>query len=316
MKLSIKIKLLTMMLILTLIPLATLGYLAVKDANELGLNAVDDSINMGNLITQESLNALNELGENIIKQKAIDVAKQLEIYIRQNPTMTVEDLQNDEYFKELAVQPVGDTGYTAVTDVESLICRFHASERIVNLALENLAGPLPGFWSVMSKSQSGIEVYGYYDWVEPDESIKQKYMFIAIVDAQTADDVIFSVAATTYIDEFSQPAKEIEQKIGVAIKATESIIKAKTESLGTQNTVLMITIITMVIVVILGLIFANSITRPLKNMTDAGNKIADGDLNAEIPTVKTNDEIEDLGLTMNMLVGAIKFLRKNKEKEE
>ena len=52
--------------------------------------------------------------QKAIKQKAEDVAKQVEIYIKSNPELTVLDLQNDSYFQNIAVQPVGKTGYTAL----------------------------------------------------------------------------------------------------------------------------------------------------------------------------------------------------------
>ena len=49
-------------------------------------------------------------------------------------------------------------------------------------------------------------------------------------------------------------------------------------------------------------------------MAQAGNKIADGDLNAEVKVVKTGDEVEEIGNTMALLTGAVKFHLKNKKK--
>jgi nitrogen fixation/metabolism regulation signal transduction histidine kinase len=78
------------------------------------------------------------------------------------------------------------------------------------------------------------------------------------------------------------------------------------------STLWFVGIIALIIGVIIAYLFATMISRPIKNMTAAGNKIADGDLNAEIPDAKTGDEIEDLGTTMKLLVGAIKFLKGEK----
>jgi hypothetical protein len=144
-----------------------------------------------------------------IKQKAKDVAKQIEIYLKSNPSKTVADLQTDEYFKEIAVQPVGKTGYTALTDYDTLTNRFHKNPEMVNLDIVKLSEKLPGFWRIISATKGGQESDGIYDWQEADGSIKQKYMYIAIVDARTADNAGFSVAATTYLDEYSAiPADE------------------------------------------------------------------------------------------------------------
>jgi hypothetical protein len=137
-----------------------------------------------------------------IKQKAEDVARQVEIYLNINNGKTVPDLQADEYFQKIAVQKVGQTGYTAVTDYDSLIARFHSNPKIVNLDLSNLAEKLPGFWNIMKQAKGGQAVEGIYDWEEADGSIKKKYMYIAVVGVKTADGVGFNVAATTYLDEY------------------------------------------------------------------------------------------------------------------
>ena len=155
----------------------------------------------------------NGYAKESIKQKALDVAKQIEIYLKLNPDLTVKDLQNDEYFQTIAVQGIGKTGYTAVTDYDTLTCRFHKNPKIVNLELRNLADKFPGFWSIMSRTQGGIEAEGVYDWEEADGSIKKKYMFIALVNIKTAGGVGLHVAATTYLDEYEEESISfIEEK--------------------------------------------------------------------------------------------------------
>ncbi|MBN1157096.1 cache domain-containing protein [Candidatus Woesearchaeota archaeon] len=85
-------------------------------------------------------------------------------------------------------------------------------------------------------------------------------------------------------------------------------------ALGNVRKILVtVAVIAIIAGTLLAFIFANRISSPLRKMTAAGKKIADGDLNAEIPAVKTKDEVEDLGTTMGMLVGALKFLKTNKE---
>lgn len=311
MKINITEKLLIVLLLLTMVPLSLLGYIAINDIRNIGDSSVEEINSIGESTLKDSTDALNKLGEDIIKQKAIDVAKQMEIYIKENPDMSVEDLQNDDYFKSIAVQPVGETGYTAIVDVETLVCRFHASDKIVNLDLHNLAEKLPGFWSVMSQSQGGAEVDGYYKWAEPDGSMKQKYMAIRTVDAKTFDGVTMSVSATTYIDEFSKPVEEMEKKIDDTIdRVTKNIIivvdSVKKKALAF---ILLIGIVT----VFSAIIFAHSITRPIKRLTDASNKVAEGDLDVEIPEIKSKDEIQNLSGAIGMLIGAIKFLKKEKE---
>ena len=127
-----------------------------------------------------------------------DASKYLEKY------EVKKDFTYDEYFKEIAVQGVGKTGYTAVTDYNTLTCRFHSNPKIVDMDLHNLVDKLPGFWGIMSETEGGVEAEGIYDWEEADGSMKEKYMYITIVNAKTADGVGLSVAATTYLDEYEE----------------------------------------------------------------------------------------------------------------
>ncbi len=150
----------------------------------------------------EIIEKKDSFGKDAVKNKAQSVAKQIEIYIKSNPTKTIKDLQADEYFQEIAVQLVGETGYTAITDADTLTARFHVNPKIVDLDLHNLAEKLPGFWKIMSETEGGKEAYGMYDWEEADGTIKQKYMHIWPVDGKTADKVQLHVAATTYLDEY------------------------------------------------------------------------------------------------------------------
>jgi len=137
-----------------------------------------------------------------IKQKAIDVAKQVEIYLESHPEKTIEELQKDLYFQEIAVQGVGETGYTAVTDYDNLVAKFHKNPKIIGIELETLKDKLPGFWKIMSQTQGGVAAEGTYDWEEADGSVRQKYMYIAVVQVKTSEGVGLHVAATTYLDEY------------------------------------------------------------------------------------------------------------------
>ena len=154
---------------------------------------------------QRSGAILRQMAEDSIRQKALDVALQLELYLQARPDKTVKDLQNDQKFRAIAVQPVGKTGYTAVQDSYTAINRFHKKPGIENLDLHSLADKLPEFWAIIEDSLDGRYSNGYYQWKEPDGEIRDKFMYIAPLSEKTADNVRLGVAVTTYIDEFTRP---------------------------------------------------------------------------------------------------------------
>ncbi|MFH1951148.1 MAG: PAS domain S-box protein [Pseudomonadota bacterium] len=153
---------------------------------------------------QRSRAVLRQMAQDYIRTKALDVALQLELYLHAHPEMTVQDLQNDPGFREIAVQPVGKTGYTTVQDSETGINRFHKNPGIENLDLHSLADRLPEFRAIMKASLGGKYSHGYYRWKEADGEMRDKVMYIAPLAEKTADGVRFGVAATTYIDEFTR----------------------------------------------------------------------------------------------------------------
>lgn len=311
MRFTIYSQLIILLVVLTVVPLSILAIKATNDLDRAGQDSLENLRAVGGNAVSDSTQALNDMGAEMIRTIAVDVARQLEIYIRSHPEMTVEDLQEDPYFSSLAVQPVGETGYTAITDVDSLVCRFHANPAIVNLDLQNLAETLPGFWSVMSRSEGGMPSYGYYDWLEADGTTKQKYMYIAIVNATTADGVQFSVAATTYIDEFNAPVLQTQAKIDSVLEGEIEKNRQAMQEIKSEITFLIVFMI--VLTVIVGMLFARSVTVPIVRLTESARKIADGDLHTQIPEIKSKSEIRDLADTMGLLAGALQYLRKEKE---
>ena len=105
-----------------------------------------------------------------------------------------------------------------------------------------------------------------------------------------------------------------EGEITAAAMNTQSKINGLCDK--TKNSLLLIIAISIVLVVVIGYLFAHSITKPISELVVAGNKIAEGEVNVELPKINTKDEVQDLSGTMDMLVGAIKFLRKDKGKKK
>jgi len=127
----------------------------------------------------ESKSSLGKLGERMIKEKAIDVAAQIEIFIKTHPKVKREDILRDPWLKSIAVQKVGETGYTAVHDNMG-INYFHVNPQIVGSDLHALSTKLPTFWKILEASLKG-PAYGYYDWKDADGRIRPKYMYLAHV---------------------------------------------------------------------------------------------------------------------------------------
>ena len=252
---------------------------------------------------KESKSSLDKLGEQIIKEKAIDVAAQIEIFIKTHSKMKKEDVLKDPWLKLIAVQKVGETGYTAVHDDQG-INYFHVNPKIVGTDLHDLSKPLPAFWKILEASLKG-PASGYYDWKDADGKIRPKYMYLAPV---TDTDLI--VAATTYIDEFSRPAKAMEGKM-------KGIERTYLEDYQDRIKVFYLVILGVIIVLLLTIYFyARSVIHPIRYLSEVADKISLGELNTPIQ-LKGKGEVGVLAESIERMQisvkAAIERLQKRRE---
>ena len=242
------------------------GPLRLTSVKDIGSESLRE---LSGTFLKESKSSLDKLGERIIEEKAIDVAGQMEIFIRSHPKMKREDLLKDPWLREIAVQKVGETGYTAVHDTNG-INYFHENPQIVGMDLHQLSERLPAFWKILEASLIG-PASGYYDWKEADGKIRSKYIYLTPVKGTD-----FIVAATTYIDEFSRPARVIETKM-------RGIESRYLEKYDRKFQMFYLTILIVFIVLLIVIYFySRSVIRPILYLSEVADKISMGELDTPI----------------------------------
>lgn len=291
----LKKKLLLTMISLAIIPIVILGIIATISIAGIGSDTEKNVYDIGNRSIVSSGNSLQKLGEELIKTQGEAVSKEIGIYLNENPDKTIADLQKDAFFQELAIQPVGKTGYTAVHNVDTFINYFHKNPKNVGMDLRTLRNKFPEFVSLLEKGSSG-NTGGQYDWPEADGSVRQKYMFISVAQGKTADNVRLAVAATTYLDEFSAPAKELE----ASINADNANLVTTIAGAFNQTILLifLVLVITAVVVGIIALKFATDITAPLGETVNMIKELGKGHLSGRLNLTR-KDEIGTLSQEMD-----------------
>lgn len=255
----------------------------------LGSNSLKD---LGSASVRESAASLNKLGEQIIQAKAESVAKQIEIYLESHPGLSGASLTGDPRLREIAVQRVGETGYTAVHNNKA-VNYFHVNPKIVGTDLHSLADKLPDFVKVLD---AGLReaAGGYYDWKDVDGKVRPKYMFSVPVE-----DTHLVVAATTYIDEFAKPAGAILSKVGEMQGAYEARYR--------NRFLFFLVIVLADLVVLLGVIYAysSSIVKPIRRLSQVADQISMGDLEATV-NVEGEGEVARLGQSIERMRTSVK----------
>lgn len=181
-RMRIRTKITTAFLGLSIIALALFGYLAFSNMMEMGNYALVGISSLGQDAVADGTRDMEALGQAVIAQKARDTARQADIYIKGHPKMTIADLQATPEFQQIAVQKVGETGYTSIMDIDTGYFYFHPQERLVNTDTHVFAQTLPAVWKILDQTIGKYkESDGYYDWQEADGSIRQKYMALTLI---------------------------------------------------------------------------------------------------------------------------------------
>jgi nitrogen fixation/metabolism regulation signal transduction histidine kinase len=243
--------------------------------------------------TNESQASLNRMGEKIIREKAVDVAAQMEIFIKSRPPrMKREDILRDPLLMEIAVQKVGETGYTAVHDTDA-INHFHVNPQIVGSDLRQLSGKFPAFWKILEASLKG-PASGYYDWKDADGKIRPKYMYLAPVDGTN-----LIVAATTYIDEFSKPSKAIVAKM-------KDVETRYLEDYENRIRIFYLVILCVLLILLVRIFFyARSVIKPILQLATVADKISMGELDTPV-RVKAKGEVAVLAESIERMQTSVK----------
>ncbi len=295
----IRTKILLVFLGLSIIPLLVFGYVSFRDIRQISRFVLDSSTSVGNSAANDSTKALESLGAEILRQKAIDVALQCRIFMDAQPGLSTRELQAHPEFQKIAVQPVGETGYTIVYEKRTGIMRFHINPQLINFDMHNWKEKLPDFWALFEQSLDGTPGGGYYDWQDPDRSIRKKFMYMAPVEGTR-----FMVSATTYIDEFSKPANLTKQQIA---ESTRVINEQMDESIGNiRNTFIAILLAMIFVVACIAYFLSMMITDPIVALIRGVKALGRGDMEYQVD-VKTGDELETLADSFNKMTTDLKI---------
>ncbi len=277
-----------------------LGALTIPSLKDIGSGSLKE---LSSVSLKETKTSLDKLGERLIREKAHSVADQMEVFIKSHPRMKKEDLLKDPWLKEIAVQKVGETGYTAVHDDRG-INYFHVNPKIVGTDLHLLFPKFPAFGKILENSFKGPAM-GYYDWPDADGKVRPKYMYLTPVR-----DTDLIVASTTYIEEFSKPSKAIEERM-------RQIERRYLDEYQGKFQVFYIVILVVLIVLLAVIYFySRSVIRPIRHLSEVANKISMGDLDAPVQ-VRATGEVsilaESIERMQTSVKAAIERLQKRRE---
>lgn len=261
-----------------------------------GVLYLDQLKRLSVLIGAEGRTIVTGMAEQIIQDKGRAVAAQVKLYIESHPYFEKEKFYGNKAFREIALQKIGETGYTTLHAVpdENGIWRnwVHTNPQLVGFDMsklkETLGENFPDFWNIFSSGKSGRESMGYYTWQDKDGSFREKYMVCTPVKGTP-----FVIASTTYLDEFTQPMTHLEERASKMRAETEKIVLA---ILGA----------TLLLIGLIVAVYGHKLTARITSLTDLTERISVGDLDAEI-NIDSRDELGDLAQAVSRMQDSIRL---------
>jgi hypothetical protein len=131
------------------------------------------------------------------------ISNEIENYIKTHSKMSLEDLRNSLEFKSIVVQPIGENGYTVLVNRDTFVAEFHNNPDLVGFDYDLVGEEGEEGVSIMREAQeSGLDSFGFYNWLDSDGKTREKYAYFSIIPTRTSDGSEFILATTAYIDDY------------------------------------------------------------------------------------------------------------------
>ncbi|PIE71540.1 MAG: hypothetical protein CSA22_01555 [Deltaproteobacteria bacterium] len=249
-------------------------------------------------LTEQSAEVVRKLAIETFAERARTVAAQCRIFLASHPDLNREDFNYDIEFKHIAVQKLGDKGFTILlqrpSQEQNWIIWAHPDARVVGIADLSMQKRLMGdnfdeFYKVINQSKGGKrEAMGYFTELNSDG--RRDNLFMAITPIEFTPYMIASVA---YLEDFVGKVQTLEAD---AARRTRT----------TLNINLMIIIGSLIIIGLSITIYGYRLTQNIKRLTDAADRISVGELDTVIE-IRSTDEIGKLAESISRMQDSLRL---------
>lgn len=252
--------------------------------------------------SEESQKIIKNIATSSIRETAEIVATHMDVYLKQHPDKTLANLKYDENFRQLTIQPLQETGYTALLDLTNLKIFIHKYKQFEGIWISSLKKGNPNLYRIMMNVSYNFPAKGIYNWTDPDGVTKEKYAHIVNLKNKTSDNIQLAVISTAYLDEYTQPMQEIDKKIHLTGEKTKQFIKQITYDIGSKT--IAIIIICMVLLFFLYALIMKKLMAPIYELVKITENMSTGNFNIRSQNFK-KDEIGQLAKSFNRMANFI-----------
>jgi len=259
--------------------------------------SINNMLRFQNLSVKESTAVVKDVSEDMIGQISTAVARQTRQYLFSHPDLRKQEFNTNLYFKKVALQNIGETGYTALYELPGPEGQWrvwaHYNPDLVGEDLQELKqdlGPhFRDFWKIVTGVENGGKASGYYKWpAENGKGFVDKFMVCTPVDGTP-----FIIMASLNVEEFTAPLERIENRgrqLANSMLTTNGIILGVGLFIGA----------------LIIAWYGRNVTLRVRYLAGKADSISLGNLEEEIE-IKSGDEIGELGESISRMQESIRL---------
>ncbi|MCK5852413.1 SpoIIE family protein phosphatase [bacterium] len=263
-----------------------------------------------------STKVLTEIGQAVVAIKANAASYRLADLLEEIPQpYNYSELTSNSHLRAIATASVysygGESGYIDIYDTNGFSI-WHPNDQIQGKSYKLWEEEYPDMWRLTKESFTKSFVTGYYTFVSKEGAEERKFMASVHIT-----NTPFVVCASVYINDYFLPVQELirDSEEAITNKVYSEILKAaeknevKWKKIGAAAFLLL-----SIIGVIVGLWFARTISSPIRDLSKAVQKIANGDFSIKVKQ-KGPPEIVRLAASFNTLGDELTDYMDNLKKE-
>ncbi len=292
-------RMLLIILIAVVVPAMFTGWVLYLQRGK-ALRAVDKALKTRfSEIEEKVTSKTEEMGKTMVRQKALDVALEIELYLKLHPS-TVKELINDSSFQSIGVQPIGEKGYTFVIAPALNLTVAHPIPGIKGKKYPKIIASSPKLVRMFSEAQKGRPVEGTYLWSKEKGSPPvEKFAFLFPIAVKTKDSITLVAGATSCVSEFIKPISLSKDVFRSAVVKMKRFLQISSTNLVIS--VMGIFLISIILGGSLAFLIASNITTTITALKEGMERVNKGDLLVRIDTSNTG-ELKELEEDFNVMV--------------
>ncbi len=242
--------------------------------------------------------------EALTRQKALDVALEVSLYLQQHPE-TLDEMVKDKELYNIAAQPLLSHGYTFLIAPDKNLAVAHPMPEVNGHDYTKFIANSPALIRMFKNAAKGHYASGFYNWAPPGSyGIKKRcFAFLVPLQERSRDGYLLVVGAKVETDSVMQSMRLSKGVFSGVALHTEKIMRS-----NLYRVMLPITLIILVVFLLslgIAIRIGRGISRTIDSLLKGMKQVNQGDLSVRIQSFDSG-ELKDLTDAFNTMVSKLR----------